>query len=52
VGQLVVLKPTATRYPELETHLTEAHPWDNPEVSFTPLDGSATYLEWVSRATS
>ena len=49
---IVVLKTTAARYPELEAHLIEVHPWDNPEVSFTPLGGSAAYLEWVSRATS
>lgn len=49
---IVVLKTTAARYPELEAHLIEAHPWDNPEVSFTPLGGSSAYLEWVSRATS
>lgn len=48
----VVLKTTATRYPDLEAHLIEAHPWDNPEVSFTRLGGSPAYLEWVSRATS
>jgi periplasmic divalent cation tolerance protein len=48
----VVLKTTAARYPELEAHLIEAHPWDNPEVSFTPLGGSAAYLEWMSRATA
>jgi periplasmic divalent cation tolerance protein len=28
----VVLKTTADRYPELEAHLIDAHPWDNPEV--------------------
>lgn len=48
----VVLKTTVIRYPELEAHLIEAHPWDSPEVSFTPLGGSAAYLDWVSRATS
>jgi periplasmic divalent cation tolerance protein len=48
----VVLKTTAARYPELEAHLTEAHPWDNPEVSFTPLGGSAAYLDWLDRSTS
>jgi periplasmic divalent cation tolerance protein len=48
----VVLKTTAARYPELEAHLIEAHPWDNPEVSFTPLGGSAAYLDWLGRSTS
>jgi hypothetical protein len=36
------------RYPEPEAHIIEAHPWDNPEVSFS---GSAAYLDRVSRAT-
>lgn len=49
---IVVLKTTAERYPELEAHLIEAHPWDNPEVSFRPFDGSAAYLDWVKRAAS
>lgn len=48
----VVLKTTAKQYPDLEAHLIEAHPWDNPEVSFTPLGGSKAYLDWVTRATS
>lgn len=49
---VVVLKTTKERYPELETHLIHAHPWDNPEVSSTPLGGSAAYLDWMSRATA
>jgi periplasmic divalent cation tolerance protein len=48
----VVLKTTKDRYPELEAHLIAEHPWDNPEVSFTALGGSAAYLAWVSRATA
>ena len=48
----VVLKTTADRYPELEAHLIDTHPWDNPEVSFTTMGGSTAYLDWVSRATS
>jgi periplasmic divalent cation tolerance protein len=48
----VILKTTVERYPALEAHLIEAHPWNNPEVSFTSLGGSAAYLDWVTRATS
>lgn len=47
----IVLKTTQHRYPDLEAHLLAEHPWQNPEVSFTPLGGSAAYLAWVSRAT-
>ncbi|GAA2104068.1 divalent-cation tolerance protein CutA [Actinomadura alba] len=48
----VFLRTTADRYPELEKHLKSRHPWDNPEVSFTVIDGGAlSYLEWLARAT-
>jgi periplasmic divalent cation tolerance protein len=49
---VVTMKTTEARYSQLEAHLIAEHPWDNPEVSFTPLGGSAAYLEWVSRATA
>jgi periplasmic divalent cation tolerance protein len=46
----VFLKTTAERYPDLEAHLLAEHPWDNPEVSFTSIEGgSAPYLEWLAR---
>ena len=49
----VLLKTEADRYPELKARLIENHPWDNPEVtSFRIEDGSAPYLEWISRATA
>ncbi|MEZ0075218.1 divalent-cation tolerance protein CutA [Planotetraspora sp. GP83] len=49
----VFLKTTAAKYPELEAHLIDRHPWDNPEVTAWPLAaGSATFLEWVTRSTS
>ncbi|MFI0419000.1 divalent-cation tolerance protein CutA [Spongiactinospora sp. 9N601] len=48
----VVLKSTRESYPALEAHLVERHPWDNPEVTFTSIDGgSTTYLEWLRRTT-
>ncbi|MDL4777391.1 MULTISPECIES: divalent-cation tolerance protein CutA [Thermomonosporaceae] len=47
------LRTTRARYAELETHLIEQHPWDNPEVTYTVIDGgSAGYLEWLTRMTS
>lgn len=49
----VLLKTTADRYPELERHLVERHPWDNPEVTAILISaGAAPYLEWVCRATA
>jgi periplasmic divalent cation tolerance protein len=49
----VVFKTTADRYPKLEKHLVENHPWQNPEVTAVRLaDGSAPYLEWVRATTN
>ncbi|WP_443075644.1 divalent cation tolerance protein CutA [Streptosporangium sp. NBC_01469] len=49
----IFLRTTAERYPSLETHLISEHPWDNPEVTFTSIDGgSAPYLEWLSKTTA
>jgi periplasmic divalent cation tolerance protein len=48
----VTLTTTASKYPELEAHLIEQHPWDNPEVTYVPIEGgSAAYLSWVERTT-
>jgi periplasmic divalent cation tolerance protein len=49
----VLLKTTSDRYGELQAHLIEVHPWQNPEVTAVRIsEGSALYLEWVSRATA
>jgi periplasmic divalent cation tolerance protein len=49
----VLLKTTSDRYAELQAHLIAVHPWQNPEVSAVTIsEGSAPYLEWVSRATA
>ncbi|MFI7345298.1 divalent-cation tolerance protein CutA [Streptomyces sp. NPDC049936] len=49
----LLLKTAAARYPELEAHLVENHPWTNPEVVAVPLAaGAAPYLEWIDRTTA
>ncbi|MEV7387185.1 divalent-cation tolerance protein CutA [Streptomyces sp. NPDC091215] len=49
----LLLKTTAARYPALEAHLIEHHPWDNPEVCATAIvQGAAGYLDWVDRTTT
>ncbi|GLW05958.1 hypothetical protein Misp01_10880 [Microtetraspora sp. NBRC 13810] len=49
----VFLRTTADRYPALEKHLIDQHPWDNPEVTFTAIDGgSEAYLGWLRRTTA
>lgn len=48
----LLLKTTTERYPALETHLLEHHPWDNPEVSAVSIvAGSERYLRWVAENT-
>jgi periplasmic divalent cation tolerance protein len=48
----LLLKTTTERYPALETHLLERHPWDNPEVSAVSIvAGSERYLRWVAENT-
>lgn len=46
-------KTTADRFPELEMHIVERHPWQRPEVTALEItSGSPPYVEWVIRATS
>lgn len=48
----LLLKTTAERYPALEAHLVEHHPWDKPEVLAVPVvAGSEPYLRWVAENT-
>lgn len=50
---IVLLKTTADRYPALEQHLVEQHPWDNPEVTAVPIVAAPTpYLGWAQRTVS
>ncbi|MFG2682515.1 divalent-cation tolerance protein CutA [Streptomyces sp. NPDC048392] len=41
------LTTTRDRYAELEKHLLDNHPWDNPEVIAVPIEGSAGCLKWI-----
>ncbi|WP_031516860.1 divalent-cation tolerance protein CutA [Streptomyces sp. NRRL F-5123] len=48
----LLLKTTAERYPALEAHLLEHHPWAKPEVVAVPIvAGSEAYLRWVADST-
>lgn len=47
------LTTTTGRYPDLEAHLVEHHPWDNPEVCAVAIAaGAAPFLEWIARSTT
>ncbi|MFF0716942.1 divalent-cation tolerance protein CutA [Streptomyces bauhiniae] len=49
----LLLKTTTARYPELEAHLLERHPWQNPELCAVPIvTGAAACLEWIGKFTS
>lgn len=44
----VLLKATTERYAELEAHLLERHPWDNPELCAVPIvEGADRCLDWI-----
>ncbi|MEU8333236.1 divalent cation tolerance protein CutA [Micromonospora sp. NPDC048839] len=46
----VLLYTTTDRYPQLEAHLIDAHPWDNPQVTATAVvHAPAAYLAWIKR---
>jgi len=48
----VLLYTTSARYPDLEAYLLREHPWDNPQVTATPIvAGSAGCLEWLRQST-
>jgi periplasmic divalent cation tolerance protein len=49
----VFLKTEADQYPHLEAHLRVNHPWEKPEITaYAIADGSAGYLDWISRTVS
>jgi periplasmic divalent cation tolerance protein len=44
----LLLKTRTDRYADLEAHLIEHHPWNNPEVTAVSIEnGSDAYLRWV-----
>lgn len=44
----LLLKTSTARYPALEQHLLENHPWDNPEVAAVPIAaGAERCLRWI-----
>lgn len=46
----LLLRTTAERYAEVQSHLRREHTWDNPEVTATELTyASEDYLSWLSK---
>ncbi|MEU8997534.1 divalent-cation tolerance protein CutA [Streptomyces caniferus] len=49
----LLLKVRADRCAEIESHLLEHHPWQNPEVSAVRIvDGAQAYLRWAETTTA
>ncbi|MER5304895.1 divalent-cation tolerance protein CutA [Streptomyces lasiicapitis] len=49
----LLLKTTTDRYPQLEKHLVDHHPWTNPEVCATPItSGAERCLQWIRSSTT
>jgi periplasmic divalent cation tolerance protein len=48
----VVFSTTRAAYPELERHLRQHHPWDNPEITAVALAAApAAYAQWLREST-
>ncbi len=49
----VLIKTRAALYPEVETAISELHPYELPEIIAVPVGcGLADYLDWVSSETT
>ena len=49
----LLLKTSRARYPELEAHLLEQHPWQNPEIAAVAIvAGAKGCLAWITANTS
>jgi periplasmic divalent cation tolerance protein len=49
----LVLQTSLDRYPDLETHLVDRHPWANPQIIAVPVVAApASYLAWARASTS
>jgi len=49
--QLLIFKTETSLSPTIISAVKEIHPYDVPEVIFTPIqDGNDKYLEWISES--
>jgi periplasmic divalent cation tolerance protein len=46
-----VITTSAERFPGLEQHIKEHHPYGMPEICVMPITGNADYLGWFSDET-
>lgn len=48
----LVIKTTAARYPAVENHIKQQHPYELPEILALPVSaGLSGYIEWVDSCT-
>jgi periplasmic divalent cation tolerance protein len=43
----LTVKTTAARLAELQSYVAENHPYELPQLLWTPMSASAAYAEWV-----
>ena len=52
VEWMCLMKTTAAAYPALEAFLRQAHTYETPEITASPIsEGSAGYLAWITAET-
>jgi periplasmic divalent cation tolerance protein len=50
--RLLLIKTTRAVYPQLETAIKEAHPYQTPEILVLSIEtGSSEYLAWLAEST-
>lgn len=50
---LLLAKTTTARYPDVEAHIRESHPYEVPEIIRLPIEaGWEPYLAWVRENTT
>jgi len=48
---LLKIKTQAVLYHDVEKTIKRHHPYKLPQITVTPMDGSAEYIEWVKSST-
>lgn len=49
--ELLIIKTSSARFPQLEERVRELHSYDVPEIIAVPvLEGSRAYLQWMAEA--
>ncbi len=49
---LILLKTTVLLFDKLRHSVSTSHPYDTPEIIYTPIQGDEKYLKWISDETT